>query len=98
MLALCTVTQQLMNNSKYYIIYPKPVYSALCGHCTLGSPKVAAIWRGYLPAQVKIHAKASIWTLPPGCYREVTCLYSDRYTQVPLYPPTHYTGTWQLIQ
>ena len=32
-----------------------------------------------LLAQVKIHAIDSIWTLPPGCYREVTCLYSDRY-------------------
>ena len=37
-------------------------------------------------AQVKIHAIDSIWTLPPGCYREVTCLYSDHYiVQVPLY-------------
>ena len=40
--------------------------------------------QGDLLAQVKIHAIDSIWTLPPGCYREVTCLYSDCYIQVPL--------------
>ena len=37
-------------------------------------------------AQVKTHAIYFIWTLPPGCYREVICLYSDHYIiQVPLY-------------
>ena len=34
----------------------------------------------WLLAQVKIHAIDSIWTFSPGCYREVTCLYSDLYT------------------
>ena len=53
------------------IITVEPVHS--------GHPGDYQKWRGDLLAQIKIHAIDSIWTLPPGCYRKVTCLYSDRY-------------------
>ena len=40
----------------------------------------------YMIREVSLYMIREIWSLPPGCYREVTCLYSDRYNiQVPLY-------------
>ena len=73
----------IITNNDYYSATINSYFSETCMSIvvTLGTPKVVATDSDLL-AQVKIYAIDSIWTLPPGCYREVAC---DRYIQVPLY-------------
>ena len=60
----------------------EPVYSGHPGDTKSGFSITATSGVGDLLAYMLY---TPLRTLPPGCYREVTCLYSDRYIQVPLY-------------